>query len=198
MCPALRRLLANLSEKLAYNMLFPYLFQLPLLLVALLIESSLTNAVTINASAPCFVLSSLLHNKVSFPSDGTYTSSVLSYFFQEARLAPACIVSPTSTADVSLIVRIMLEGHRNGSTKVPYAVRSGGHTPFAGAANTNGGVTIDLRAMDSVNVSSNRTITSVGAGSIWKNVYEKIQPMNLTVLGARVAGLGVGGFLTGG
>ena len=169
-------------------MVFPYLSLFRLFKVALVIESSFTNTVTSSALAPCSVLSSLLHNKVSFPGNATYTSSVLSYFFQEAHLEPACIVSPTSTADVSLIVRTMREGQSAGSARFPYAVRSGGHTPFAGAANTNGGVTIGLRVMKSVNVSSNRTITSVGAGSIWENVWEKIQPMNLTVLGARVAG----------
>ncbi|KAK3178819.1 hypothetical protein OEA41_000956 [Lepraria neglecta] len=90
-------------------------------------------------------------------------------------------------------------GTRNhSSNSSAFAIRSGGHTPFAGAANINNGVTIDLRAMDSVNVSSDQTITSVGAGSIWKNIYEELQLMNLTVLGARVAGLGVGGLITGG
>ena len=159
---------------------------------------SLTDAMTANGSAPCSVLALLLHNKVSYPIDATYKSSILSYFFQEARLSPACIVSPISASDVSLIVHTMLESQKNNSKQIPYAIRSGGHTPFAGAANTNGGVTIDLRAMDAVNVNPNHTITAVGAGSIWKNVYEKVQPMNLTVLGGRVAGLGVGGLTTGG
>ena len=92
----------------------------------------------------------------------------------------------------------MLGSQENSSVTTPYAIRSGGHTLFAGAVNTNGGVTIDLRAMDAVNVNPNHTITTVGAGSIWKNVYEKLQSMNLAVLGARVAGLGVGGVITGG
>lgn len=92
----------------------------------------------------------------------------------------------------------MRGSQKNSSKPTLYAIRSGGHTPFARAANTNGGVTIDLRAMNAVNLNTNHTITTVGAGSIWENVYKKLQPMNLTVLGGRVAGLGVGGLTTGG
>ena len=86
--------------------------------------------------------------------------------------------SPTSAADVSFIVRTMLESQKNNSMTVPLAVRSGGQTHFAGAAQTNGGVTIDLRAMNSVNIKSNHTITAF-AGSSGKG---------FTVLRARLTG----------
>ena len=59
-------------------------------------------------------------------------------------------------------------------------------------------MTIDLTDLNEVSVSLNGPIVSVGGGAIWKNIYEKLDPLNLTVLGARVVGLGVGGFLTGG
>lgn len=67
-----------------------------------------------------------------------------------------------------------------------------------GAANDNGSVTIDLMGIADVNVSSDRSTVSVGSGAICSDVYDKLVPMNLTVLGARVADIGVGGFLTGG
>lgn len=88
--------------------------------------------------------------------------------------------------------------HPDGSNSSLFAIRSGGHSTVAGAANINAGVTIDLRSLNAIHVVPNQTVTSVGAGTIWNDVYEKLIPMNLTVLGARVAGLGVGGFTTGG
>ncbi|KAL8762518.1 MAG: hypothetical protein Q9184_001478 [Pyrenodesmia sp. 2 TL-2023] len=167
-------------------------------IVAFLVAVSPTVALERNASGPCSALSSALHDKVSFSNEITYQDSISSYFFQGARLSPTCIVSPTSASDVSTIIKSM-NGFREDDPKSSvFAIRSGGHTPFAGAANVDGGVTIDLRAMDDVSIDANQSLVLVGAGSIWDIVYGKLQPMNLTVLGARVAGLGVGGFLTGG
>jgi FAD/FMN-containing dehydrogenase len=58
-------------------------------------------------------------------------------------------------------------------------------------------VTIDLRALNTVKV-RDKNVVSVGAGSIWSDIYSQLEPLNLTVNGGRVAGIGVGGFLTGG
>jgi hypothetical protein len=52
--------------------------------------------------------------------------------------------------------------------------------------------------MKSITINQNHTVTSVGAGSLWQDVYQKVEAMNLSVVGARVAGLGVGGLITGG
>lgn len=79
-----------------------------------------------------------------------------------------------------------------------FAIRSGGHTPFAGAANIDNGVTVDLSRLNSVTLSSDGGVAHVGAGTRWIQVYQKLDPLNLTVVGGRVAGIGVGGFLTGG
>lgn len=79
-----------------------------------------------------------------------------------------------------------------------FAVRSGGHSPLVGTANINAGVKIDLRSLNFIDVSLDKTVAFVGAGSIWDDVCAKLVPMGLVVVGARVAGLGVGGFTTGG
>ncbi len=75
-----------------------------------------------------------------------------------------------------------------------FAIRSVGHTPFAGAANNHNVITIDLRSINNISVNPNQTSTAVGAGSISNHIYATLTPMNLTVLRARVAGLGVRGF----
>lgn len=47
-----------------------------------------------------------------------------------------------------------------------FAIRGGGHTPWAGSANINGGVTIDMTSIKDVTVNNNKTIASVGAGAV--------------------------------
>ena len=79
-----------------------------------------------------------------------------------------------------------------------FAIRSGGHTHWPGSANIHRGVTIDLRAMNHVNVNGERTVASIGAGATWVNVYLKLDAMELAVSGGRVADVGVGGLITGG
>lgn len=77
-----------------------------------------------------------------------------------------------------------------------FAVRSGGHGIIEGSANIAGGITIDLRALNRIEIVG--SITSVGAGATWDGVYAKLDPLNLSVAGGRNAGVGVGGLTTGG
>ena len=58
---------------------------------------------------------------------------------------------------------------------------------WAGAANIQDGVTIDLSAINQVNVSINRMIASVGPGARWGEVYSQLDTMGLAVAGGRVA-----------
>lgn len=41
-------------------------------------------------------------------------------------------------------------------------------------------------------------MTKVGAGNRWLDVYSKLDPMGLSVVGGRVAEIGVGGLTLGG
>lgn len=152
----------------------------------------------ISVGSECAVLSDLLPGKVSYPWNRTYTSSINSYFsVQEQSLSPACIVSPASSIDVSIVVKTMARFRARNTSFSQFAIRSGSHTLFAGAANINSGVTVDLSRLNSVTLSSNRGVAHVGAGARWIQVYQKLDPLNLTVVGGRVASIGVGGYLTG-
>ena len=75
---------------------------------------------------------------------------------------------------------------------------AGGHAAFKGASNIQGGLTIDLHQLDSIEVSSNRKTTSVGSGARWEDVYAKLDPMKLAVIGGRNGDIGVGGLTLGG
>lgn len=104
----------------------------------------------------------------------------------------SCRVTPTSAEDVSVAVIVLNMG------KCSFAVRGGGHTPFAGAANIEDGVTIDLGSMNQVIVNQDQSVTSIGAGARWGNVYSELDAMNLAVSGGRVSNVGVAGLTLGG
>lgn len=72
------------------------------------------------------------------------------------------------------------------------------HTPHAGSANIDGGVTIDLQSLNQVTVSSDQKFVGLGPGNRWGNVYSKLDPLGLAMVGGRVSAVGVGGLMTGG
>ncbi|KAI2619119.1 FAD-binding domain-containing protein [Hypomontagnella submonticulosa] len=109
-----------------------------------------------------------------YPGSDNYKNSVNSYFSISAQIMPICVIQPTSADEVaSLVARL---AH---ATTFDFAVRSGGHTIWRGAAN---GL-------------MNKTTY---AGSRWYEVYESLEPHSVTVAGGRAPTVGVGGFLLGG
>jgi FAD/FMN-containing dehydrogenase len=80
------------------------------------------------------------------------------YSQQEQQVHLACIISPTSSADVSAIIKIIRQHDAR------FAIRSGGHTLNAAAANIEGGVTISLQALKSISRNSAGTQVSLGPG----------------------------------
>ena len=79
-----------------------------------------------------------------------------------------------------------------------FAIKSGGHARAAGFSNAEGGVTIDLIRMGSVELSSDKKSVKVGAGARWLDVYSAVEKQDLGVVGGRVADVGVGGLTLGG
>ncbi|KAL8705597.1 MAG: hypothetical protein Q9201_001284 [Fulgogasparrea decipioides] len=69
---------------------------------------------------------------------------------------------------------------------------------WAGAANIEDGVTIDLSHMIQISVSQDQTITAVGPGARWQDVYAELDPMDLSIVGGRAGSVGVSGLTLGG
>ena len=167
-----------------------------------------TYSTALNQSSPpkkmdCKELANQLPGKVFFPGDIHYTTSDGSYFAAfENELTPTCIAQPGTATEVATIVR-SFESSRShtfglGHGEAQLAVRSGGHTPWAGAANIDNGVTMDLRNLTGVHVDQKTGIASIGAGEKWSNVYEQLGKQGLAVAGGRVSKVGVAGLITGG
>jgi FAD/FMN-containing dehydrogenase len=82
--------------------------------------------------------------------------------------------------------------------QAPFAVRSGGHSPNLGFGIIDLGILIDLSSLNDIILSPNRKAVSVGPGVEWEIIYEELEKHELTVVGGRAAGVGVGGLITGG
>lgn len=61
-----------------------------------------------------------------------------------------------------------------------------------------GGLTIDLVSINDVTIHEDRGTVSVGPGNKWVDVYRRLETKNLTVVGGRIADVGVGGLTLGG
>jgi len=143
----------------------------------------------------CKLIESKIPGRISYPGTTTYNLSLSSYFSgQERALSPGCIFRPTNTTEVSQFVKLVT----SDKYKTNFAVRGGGHTLWTGAANIDSGITIDMRLINQVELSEDKTIARIGGGAVWDYAYTQLLPHNLTVMGGRIPGIGVGGFATGG
>lgn len=133
-----------------------------------------------------------LSDKLHSSTSPYYEESRNSYWAtQAAAIGPACILAPTTTQDVSTAVKLL------SASNCQFAVRSGGHNSW-GASTIQGGVVIDLSALNEVTVSADQKSTRVGPGRRWQDVYQKLDTMELAIPGGRLGTVGVGGLILGG
>ncbi|KAF2123435.1 FAD-binding domain-containing protein [Dothidotthia symphoricarpi CBS 119687] len=104
----------------------------------------------------------------------------------------ACRFQPANTAEVASGLRILTDTWCN------FAVKCGGHSRHADFSNSVGGVTIDLRRMNSVQLAADQTRARVGGGAVTAEIFAALEPRNVSFVGGRVGSVGLGGFATGG
>lgn len=128
-----------------------------------------------------------------YPDSTEYKQRTESYWSVAAQLTPWCIVQPSNAQEVSTALLTLLNGPQCG-----IAVRSGGHTTFAGANNIAEGATIDLGNMNSTTYHPENSTASIQPGSCWLQVYQTLDPLGVTVPGGRAGTVGVAGLILGG
>ncbi|PMD47417.1 FAD-binding domain-containing protein [Hyaloscypha variabilis F] len=111
------------------------------------------------------------------------------YSAANADLTPACAVFPTSATEVSFVVKVLLK-----YPTVPFAMKSGGHSPNVGFSSTNWGVLITFSKDAATAISANNATAEVGPGARWGQVIGNLTAYNVAVVGGRL----VGGLLLGG
>lgn len=142
-------------------------------------------------------LDSAVKGSILQPGSKEYETENGSYFSAfENEVQPSYIVKPSNTNQVQDLFRALRPYILSGGCQV--AIRGGGHTPFAGSANIQDGVTIDMRALKGINLSQDRSVVEIGVGETWATVYGELEKHGLTVAGARSGRIGVAGFILGG
>ncbi|KAK7756117.1 hypothetical protein SLS62_001709 [Diatrype stigma] len=134
---------------------------------------------------------SLGQRNVASPGSTEYKASLESYYsVQQRSMQPACIVSPQSVEDVSTAVKALARLREEDEQASRFAIRSGGHSSWAGASNIEGGSVIDLRSLNTVELSTDKSRVSVGVGATWGEVYEALEPHGLAANGGRAYQVG--------
>ena len=107
-------------------------------------------------------------------------------------LRPSCIVAPSSALEMSQVVK---ELHH---FETLFAVKSGGHMPNNGFASIQDGLLISTKNLDQVLYSSDNQTAVIGPGLSWGNAQQGLRGTGRTLVGGRMAGVGVGGYMLGG
>lgn len=124
----------------------------------LLHATTLGNATSngIGTSAICAKIKSILPGRIFYANDPAYNASQTYFTAQEREMTPSCIFRPETAEDVSAFVKLA------AFYGTKFAIRSGGHTLFRGAANIDDGITVDMRRLEKVVVSEDSRSASVG------------------------------------
>ncbi|GAB2472086.1 FAD-binding oxidoreductase [Jatrophihabitans fulvus] len=127
------------------------------------------------------------------PEDAAYQLLRSTY---TTRHSPARILLPRSVDEVSRAVR------HAAATHLPVSVRSGGHG-LDGRSSNDGGIVVDLGAMNSVSLLevgsiSQPPLVRVGAGARWAHVASALAPHELAISSGDHGNVGVGGLATAG
>ncbi|KAF3004844.1 hypothetical protein E8E13_004761 [Curvularia kusanoi] len=129
------------------------------------------------------------------PGQTAYESRLDSYFDKKQQsITPNCIVQPKTAEYVALAVKTLVASEK----PCKFAIRSGGHTPYAGASNIDDGVTIDLQYISAVEYDADNKLVKVGPGAIWNDVFTTLEPLGIITTGGRSSTVGVGGLTLGG
>ncbi|KAF4962282.1 hypothetical protein FSARC_9635 [Fusarium sarcochroum] len=133
-----------------------------------------------------------LESRILTPTDAEFSARQESYWSNSAKIKPACIVQPRTPEEVAAVVKALVAAGQN------FAVRSGGHTNWAGSNNIEDGVTVDLVHLNEVTFDTSNETAAIGPGCKWRQVYAELSKHGRAVAGGREGNVGVAGLLLGG
>ena len=113
--------------------------------------------------------------QVLFPNDLKYTDRIESYFDNSAKLPAACIFQPQTAIEAAKAIKALAGAEQT------FAIRSGGWTVKADSSNIDGGVTVDLALLNSVEYDSSTKTAQIGPGATW---YVRNSTLNLSLRAA--------------
>lgn len=113
------------------------------------------------------------------------------HYFSSSEQSPACVFYTSSETDLASALKIIAQ------QRVRFAIQAGGHASNQGFSSTQG-IHISMKGFQQIELSDDHKSVHVGPANIWDDVYLALVPYALSVVGGRVTGVGVGGFITGG
>ncbi len=131
-----------------------------------------------------------LHSDLHLPGDAGYEDAC-SLFNSMVERRPALVARCSAPDDVAAALAY---AHAAG---IEVAVRGGGHS-VAGHCLNDGGIVLDVRGMNAVEVDPERRVARVGGGAVWAEVDRATQVHGLATTGGRVSTTGVAGLTMGG
>ncbi|KAH7413376.1 FAD binding domain-containing protein [Cadophora sp. MPI-SDFR-AT-0126] len=153
----------------------------------------LSTLISASASKTCQEVSSLGSVEIENPLSIAYLQEQSQYWSSScSSLLPNCILVPSTSSEVSTIVKILLRNTEN------FAVKAGGHNPNRYYSSISGGPLISLKGLNEVTYDPISSTVKVGPGNRWSAVAKALEPYNVTVVGGRIGHVGVGGYLVGG
>ena len=84
-----------------------------------------------------------------------------------------------------------------GKSRTPFGVKSGGRATNPDFSSTPG-VQISLARLNTFELNTEAQTVELGPSLIWDDIYERLDPHGVTVVGGRIPGVGVGGLTLGG
>ncbi|TKY86172.1 hypothetical protein EX895_004997 [Sporisorium graminicola] len=154
------------------------------------VQRRFVNATELDACKAIAAAMTTQGSKVVYPLDLTY-SSLIEHYMASSTQYSTCVATPASPSDISAAIKVI------GSKRIRFAVKGAGHASNQGFSSTPG-VQISMTNFQQVVLSGDKKTVDVGPGNIWDNVYQGLQGTGVAVVGGRVSGVGVGGFITGG
>lgn len=120
--------------------------------------------------AAAYLTTAGLGSQILKPGDAQFKERIGSFFDLGAKLHPACIVQPRTATEVATVVKTLVSAGQK------FAARLGGCGNRAGSNNIEGGVTIDLGLMNSVQYNSKTGLASLEPGTNWGVIKPSLLP----------------------
>ncbi|ATY62900.1 FAD binding domain [Cordyceps militaris] len=145
-----------------------------------------------NTGGCCQKLEAALPSIYHGPSAADYQELVTARWSTTSMQHPGCVVTPSSSRDMSVIVELLTTNY------CQFSVKSGGHNPNPGFNNIDKGVSIDLKSLNSTSLAYDRSHVSLGTGLSWGQAYAAFEKDKIAFTGGICADVGVGGLAVGG
>ncbi|KAL5476649.1 hypothetical protein ACEPAI_2835 [Sanghuangporus weigelae] len=140
----------------------------------------------------CQLLQTAFPEIVSFPDSEHYKADNEHWAVTSTQNS-TCSIEPETADDVSEILKII----GRPDIMSPFAIKGGGHAFNIGHSSTTG-VQISMARFTGLTYDAERGTVTVGTGLTWDQVYSRLEPHSVMVVGGRFIGVGVAGLSLGG